>query len=969
MDSSLKDLNRTFSSIQNDWPEVLTQSCNPLEIALKLLDESSVGEAHKYTTFIQQKKQFSNTLKKAVNKHYMAFNDSIGSYGIAVENLSESQSILGDIKKNLQDVDSFATHRATFLVELSKKQRQYTKTIEVLDNISKVKKSISKIDTSISNRDFDTAEQLILECSTLADQYGIFQLPALSDTFQDLRMQQQRLFDCLVDQISDLIYLKGHDNLTSSNLALFSLASADIQDVSHAIVRPLTDFLAELSADDKKQTGNELDDKNSPQSNLKIFSGLQKSFELLARIKKVPDALSVLVNRWGTEIRRIIRSTNEEVHEKYPSQFQFSSKSSGNGNGADSIFGASDILDPNFPTFQSVNSPIVSEFFTKLLYKFVRVLQHQRAVCALAEKYECSYDSLAVWNELQKQFESVLYRYIVDEKLFEKLDKQRGYGRDSSNPFLKPSIDPNGDDGAPIVQFARFSISNSSLEVKSMEQLHSVLKEMFPEKYTGESDSIDQGSLFIDDDSDGFFRSKDNLLVPANIFNMGSIVDSFLLFVVCSSLILPSESKSLPTTFFERFMNYVFRAQLESILLYQVERHWKQKSGDPVAIKKFFFSLMSILDTSLYCREPYVSVVLKALEKVVSLYQAQINETIPPEFLRKVKTRLIAKWLGDSELVKSSSNLMEANSETDIETFGIEELKLTMKERDNFTSLIMEHDFLDAGHLKSLVSILYGILETMSWLPECRRDVGDADDDSGSDSLKQQWYILGNSSVGGAVNGRDFELSLAHPYIALKGKLINRFDTILDGFNGMALRIKLLIKYDSRIKAIWYVNRMLKQDFWAPETQSEEIEPNVLDLNHFITELNSILQSMIPDTDRCQIFSMLPLLLDYLLVYESRSTPEFNSNGVHKMLINIRVLQQALRNVIAPKDVNFSRCNNYFELVDYGKDEIVEAITKYHASLNFSTEDYKNLVRLAYSQSGDKKSYIQAVSKVRKIIK
>lgn len=969
MDSSLKNLKGTFSSIQNDWPEILTQDCNPLEMALRLLDESSVGEAHKYPTFIGQKKQFSDTLKKAVNKHYMAFNDSIGSYGIAVENLAESQDILSGIRKNLQDVDTFAAHKTTFLVELSKKQRQYTKTIEVLDNISNVKKSISKIDTCINNREFETAEHLILECSNLANQYGIFKLPALSDTLQDLQMQQQRLFDCLVDQISDVVYLKCHDNLASSNLALFSLASADIEDVSHAVVRPLTDFLTELSSKDKKQqSGNDVDDSVSPRSDLKSFSSLEKSFELLSRINKVPDALSWLVNRWGTEIRRIIRSTNEEVREKYPSELQLSSKSPSNNNGVESIFGGSDILGSNFSTFQSVNSPIVAEFFTKLLYKLVRVMQHQRAIYALSERYKCSYDYVAVWNQLQKQLESILYRYIVDEKMLERIQEQRGYGRDSSDPFVKPSVDRGNKDGAPIVQFARFSISNGSPDVKSTQELHSVLKEMFPEKYTGDSTSIDKGSLFIDDDSDGFFRSKDNLLVPPNIFNMGSIVDSLLLFVVCTSLISPSEYKSLSTAFFERFMNYVFKAQLESILLYQIEKHWKQKNRDPVAIKRFFFSLMSILDTSLYCRAPYVSVVLKALEKVVSLYLAQINETIPPEFLSKVRTRLIAKWLADPELVKSSSKLIEEHSGSKSEKFGIEELKLTMKDRDNFTALIKEHDFLDAGHLKSLVEILHGILETTDWLPKCRRDVGDTDNDSGSDSLKQQWYMVGNSSNGMTTNGGDAELSLVHPYIALRGKLRDRFDVILNGLNSMALRIKLILRYDSRTKAIWYMNHMLKQGSWAPETQSEEIERDVLDFNHSITELNGILQSKNLSIDRSEIFAKLPLLLDYLLVYESRGTVVFNSNGVHKFSINIRVLQQALRNVMDPKDVNFSRCKTYFELVNYGEDGIVEAISKYHASLSFSAEDYKNLVRLVYSQSKSRRSYAEAFRKVIKII-
>ncbi|GMF54354.1 unnamed protein product [[Candida] boidinii] len=87
-----------------------------------------------------------------------------------------------------------------------------------------------------------------------------------------------------------------------------------------------------------------------------------------------------------------------------------------------------------------------------------------------------------------------------------------------------------------------------------------------------------------------------------------------------------------------------------------------------------------------------------------------------------------------------------------------------------------------------------------------------------------------------------------------------------------------------------------------------------------------------------------------------------NEYGLIKILLNIRVIQQMLRNVINYKldssDINFGKSIEYFELFKTGEnniaDRIIQQINSYSGNINnnvFSLEAYKNLIRLVFSEN------------------
>ncbi|GME83245.1 unnamed protein product [[Candida] boidinii] len=84
-----------------------------------------------------------------------------------------------------------------------------------------------------------------------------------------------------------------------------------------------------------------------------------------------------------------------------------------------------------------------------------------------------------------------------------------------------------------------------------------------------------------------------------------------------------------------------------------------------------------------------------------------------------------------------------------------------------------------------------------------------------------------------------------------------------------------------------------------------------------------------------------------------------NEYGLIKILLNIRVIQQMLRNVINYKldssDINFGKSIEYFELFKTGEnniaDRIIQQINSGNKSSVYSLEEYKNLIRLVFSEN------------------
>lgn len=898
MDASLRDMQRAHDQVQDEWPELVDEDCNPLQLALRLLDDSSIGEADRYPQFLALKQQFSDSLKTAVNKNYSAFNDAVGSYGIASQSLIESQETLNKIRSDLTDLGA-QNGGSALLIELSSKQRQCDETLEVLEQIQLLRSNSDKIDSYVLERDYDSAEKLINQNSQIAENHGLWQLPALRSAQQYLEAQKQALYDSIVDDLSGLLYLRsgsvnGSAYDAQARSKLFSMAT---EEVSRAINEPLDQFISQLQDD----THNDGVTPGSVES--KAFQSIAHLLGLLKSIGREQDALSLLAEHSGAEVRKYVHRTAEYIKNRYPESVRQTTD--------DGI----------------VNGDLVRDLFSDLFQKGILVLQLHRAVDAIAQKDQINYNFAGIWDQLQKQLSAMMYSYIVDERLLDDAGNV-----DETTPFNK-SLKRSAE--LPIVQFAQFSLSDGKGPSK---ELQKVLKDMFQGQVDGT-----ESSLFIEDDSDEIFQQKRMALVPANVFNMGSIFEHFLLFINSATQIFPPQQSRVPLRLFDHFMNYVFRVQLETTLEHQYQR--KAYGVDADLLRQFLYKVLDLLDTSLYYREPYVDIVLKLLQQVVQDFQYSLQEIVPPETLKQTKTSLFANWLSDEQLANVSVKLMTSTTSDDQTTLGSQELQMSMKYGKNALPMVQTRDFLDSTKFNELTQLLHTIQEILTWLPSLKREVPS----SPEESMRETWQISESDvSAMHYSNG-------SHPYLTLSGKSVGKFDQILGSLQWMSARIKLYMRYDLRAKAVYAIGCMMSKDVWMPEYETEEVDSDIFQFNRVVMESSRILNQNLDVGTKTQIFERLPDLLDYLLVFESRRLIKINTNGIYRVFVNIRVVQQMLRSILDPHDVDFSRSLAYFALFKSTEKGIVDSIKRSKSDgLEFTIDDYKNMVRLVFSESMDR---------------
>lgn len=75
-----RQITQVLEHIKSEWPAMYDSDCVPVQLALQLLDNSSVGRAHDYRKFQKTHNYLQDSLKGIVHEHHQGFNSSIGTF-------------------------------------------------------------------------------------------------------------------------------------------------------------------------------------------------------------------------------------------------------------------------------------------------------------------------------------------------------------------------------------------------------------------------------------------------------------------------------------------------------------------------------------------------------------------------------------------------------------------------------------------------------------------------------------------------------------------------------------------------------------------------------------------------------------------------------------------------------------------------------------------------------------------------
>lgn len=975
--NSIQLLQGTLTLFESDWPDLLNTDCNPLDIALPLIDENGLLS---YRDFNNLKRQFTQQLQRAVNANYMAFNDSIGSYGISIETLNQSQDRLSNIRDCLGSVNSMLNSQSNILGELNTKRMEYGQILNILEEINDVQKKLTILQESVENREFEKSVELVREIQEISSDNRLSSIDGLQSLHLRIDSLVSLLLDGLIDEIGNYIYLKNSSNINSEN----STTSNRIP-----VNKGLLGFI-------KKLNGKTVCEDEELEIQKGKYDELLERFKLVQKLNKENECLSSLIDNCDREIKQIIKRSVSEVKNRFPTQIEVNSS------------GLGDKKNPfaSFNLLQGLNGVIIKEVFESIFSKILYLLQRHLVIYEIAKISGYKYKISRVLKEIQKQISLIIFNYVIDENLLNDLEELdlKSKNKTSNSPFDKVPKQFEGIENGPMFQFSKLTLSSlsgdliNSLNNIFVSQGQGIISSEF--NFQNKMDN----SIFIG--VDDVNESKKNILVPPNIFNMAYIIDEFINLTNNLLTIYPSADSSKTSTsgvliFFNQFMDVVFISQLENSLMYQFDKlcesKWKpdQLLDASLSFEQFFNKVMILLDTTLYYRPSYVQIIFNLLHRIIDKYK-EIQEIL----LKTNESKLLNKWINDSKLKMISNdivkNLLNSNRTTAmseiLDSLQSKELTYALSIGGSYIPTMDPNSFLTLERMKSLVDLLASLSNMLRWLPKMKRkapelfqgidlkqklkqtwslsifndsefplSIVNLDDDSNK-SFKINNVDDNDRNNNGIYLANDIETDI-QGFISLDTKSGQEFDELVSTLNALMNDVEILIRYEIRVECIWCMIQMMVKKQWE-QNGDESVDlgvdkfcEKVNNISRIFTRISKNIINRSKDEIRIRIFGGLGFWIDKLIIFESRRIEVMGKSGWMKMIVNLRVLQQVVKNIDSDIESDFELGGGvingslkYFTLGMSGEKFIMSIDKVRNEGINLSEEDWKNLIRLVYSE-------------------
>lgn len=345
------DIDAVLDQIKDQWEFVIDSEFNTVDLALQLLDESSLGKD--IESFRQTKEMLARALKGSVDKHYQAFQASLPHHASLLNHFSAVQTQIDDARSGLQEAkDSLGTRR-TDLMQLWARGQTLEEMMRILDQIEHLKTVPDLLETLMSEKRLLQASILLIQSLKLINKPEMMEISALADLRSYLVSQESALRDILIDELHAHLYLKSFwcESRWASyvpNQQTFSKVAFEDELESKDPVLPtlsspstpffwqtrLSRFLHDLAIrpNDPPHNVNEVGSRNnvrisainsvtssrheSSNPEADSFAYIETVLESLAILGRLGNALDNVVQRVPTEIYSLVENTIEEVSER-----------------------------------------------------------------------------------------------------------------------------------------------------------------------------------------------------------------------------------------------------------------------------------------------------------------------------------------------------------------------------------------------------------------------------------------------------------------------------------------------------------------------------------------------------------------------------------------------------------------------------------------------------------------------------
>ncbi|KAF2128400.1 hypothetical protein P153DRAFT_293287 [Dothidotthia symphoricarpi CBS 119687] len=947
--------------IQQKWDFMTKDQCIPIEVALKLMDSSSLGLADQYGKFRGTHQELQQALKTIVNEHHQGFNSSIGTFHQIQNSLQNSQHNVRKLKTSLTSAKSQLSSAKPELREFAIASQSYDEMLQMLNTIAQLQLVPEKLEACISEKRFLSAVDILQDALRMIRKSEMETIGALGDLRIYLSNQEVSLTDILVEELHSHLYLKSPYCEDRWKEYAQNQVKSDISERAQTDIsgRLLFYFLDGLDTSEPMTD----DSAHNPESD--TFQYIRLIIESLNKMGRLEIAINTIEDRLPVELFKVVDKSNNEVALRHPSILR--AYATRKGAKSKTQIESDDI-----------RATLLNDLLWTLYARFEAIAESHRVVhdvVAGIVRREGLRDSSSKaltrgFKELWKlmctnaiQMRSILHDYLATDG---ETSYRSGNGPTSiTSAFSRTPRDKNK---------RMFSLSDMDTKSSDITQeradLESILKSSVP-GLVSNSKRPDDLATITTTKLDGSATGH-KLLVEPSVFNMGILLPPSLEFLNRLKEVVPPTADIKMTTltsFLDDFLVNVFHPQLDETLVelcaqtfveldaFQEDSHWAKHSKKPIfkGTANFFVLISAfckMLD-NLPHDQAFSQLVVSQMEtyaqKCTSWYTALVSRAQPTPTGRTLKAS--AAWAQSAEIEDVVSQLFQADP-TDSEAFD----QLVAHEI-TLLSQAVETEPLDQADMvqdkKAIISLCL-LYTSMKWLATKIAQLRHISDRATDSTLAQ--------SAGERHNRRWTLLSSSEPrtqgapiYLPLNRETAASFDAVVSTYQSLSTRVLRTLHLSIRTTLLHSLTYAIQPDLSLTTDAPQDPSAPVLTLNALLIAFDTDVSPSIPPTAYTHITRGLTALMDtYLLSLCVHRIEKMNTTGCALMQLNILVLQQNLKNI--EDGATLAHSALFFDLFTAGPDAIVARARQFGADFGLPAgmmgqQEVQRLLEMCYEEA------------------
>ncbi|KAL2868218.1 exocyst subunit SEC8 [Aspergillus lucknowensis] len=900
--------------IQREWDFVATDDCVPVQVALQLMDTSTLGKADRESGFLDTHQRIQQTLKTIVNEHHQGFNSSIGTYHKIQSSIQSSQGRVRNLRHALENAKAGLMSTKPELKDLATSSQKYDDIIQLFSQIQEIQSLPEKLESRLSDKRFLGAVEVLHDALRLLRRSELENIGALADIRAYFETQESSITDILVEELHDHLYLKSPycaDRWKPPNPETESTGANGAGPTSWE--RPVYGFLARLDASKPMVE----DASRNPEAD--TFAYMQLLIESLNKMGHLDIAVDRIEQRLPVELFTVVDKTNAEIDIRYPlprgSMAQDGKASS-----------PTELIEKR--------GHVLSEFLWTLYAKFESIAEGHRVVhdviAAIVEREGIpKSNALAggfkeLWKLYQSEIRSLMHDYLATDGDFsirptdEEADTRRqlySSYRDKSKKLFK------------------LSETGRTTEMRAEQnELDEILRSSVPGLV---SKSEEKG--YANKVSESRQGTGHKILIEPSVFNMSLLLPPSLFFIQRLKDIVPVDSDMFTgslTSFLDDFLVNVFLPQLDETVTelctlsfiapdaFTEDPQWSAISPRPVfkgtvkfmSIVREFSKMLSSIPHDQAFTQLLLGQIVTYYDKCFGWYKSIVMK-IAPRGHGGVRLKAAAAFAESGPIHDIVAELWRG-SDTPKWDLIDRETGLLIKQT-NQTPLEPVDIISDSKSVVAL-SLLHNSMQWLaSNLAKLRQPVTDTrPTQSESGTSNRRWTLIGAM--------RPKRDSISHPvYLPLNQETNTAFDTTLQSLRDLALTSIFALHIDIRCGVIHMLTRTMTGPN-VPVTRNSEpttpspppsggcwhlltsqptaASPSILELNKDLIAFDTNVSSYLGSAQRRFITSGLARFIDQVFVSSTRYIWAMNENGALRLQLDVLVLQQNLKNIIVDSD-------------------------------------------------------------------